>query len=102
MPITRPVDFEYKDYRYGQPRRIDGIDVHTSTELESAPFDHVARAALDRGQRVWLVLYDHGPASGLEARVRRVLSPYDVVWTRVGSEGRELGVDLVGTVEALR
>jgi hypothetical protein len=102
MPISRPVDFEYKDYSYGQPRKIDGIDVHTSTELDPAPFDHIAQAALDRGHRVWLVLYDHGPASGLEARVRRVLSPYDVVWTRVGSETRSLGVDLVGRVEVRR
>ena len=102
MPIARPVEFEYKDYRYGQPRQIEGINLHTSTELEAAPFDHVTLAALERGGRVWLVLYDHAPAAGLEARVRRVLSPYSVVWTQVGQEQRALGVDLVGTVEGLR
>jgi hypothetical protein len=102
MPIARPVAFEYKNYTYGQPRKIDGLDVHTSTELDPASFDHVALAALERRQRVWVVLYDHAPATGLEARVRKVLSPYDVVWTRVGSETRSLGVDLVGRVEVLR
>lgn len=77
MPLARPVPFEYRDWTYGQPRAWRGRVVHTSTELAPAPFDHVAQAALERGGRVWVVLYDHGPAVGLDARLERVMRPYD-------------------------
>jgi hypothetical protein len=76
MPMDARVDFEYRDWRYGQPRRWRGRTVHTSTELYAGPFDHVAAEALDRGATIWVVLYEHGPATGLDQRVERVLQPY--------------------------
>ncbi len=76
MPMDQRVSFEYRDWRYGQPRRWRGRTVHTSTELYAAPFDHVAAEALAREASVWVVLYEHGPATGLDLRVERVLQPY--------------------------
>ncbi len=76
MPIARPVAFEYTDWRYGQPRTWRGRTVHTSTELDDAVFDHVAAEALDRGAAIHVVLYEHGPATGLVQRVERTLRPY--------------------------
>ncbi len=91
MPIARPVDFEYTDYRYGQPRSFRGRTLHTSTELDPQVFDHVAAAALQRG-RIFVVLADHGPATGLVDRVERVLRPY--AWTEVDvGDDVGLGVD---------
>jgi hypothetical protein len=101
MTIARPVDFEYKDYRYGQPRTWNGRTVHTSTELDSMAFDHVAVATLERGSKVWVVLYDHAPATGLTDRLKRVLQPYDTRWRTVGDD-RGLGRDRVVTVEAIQ
>jgi hypothetical protein len=101
MPIARPVDFEYKNYRYGQPREFDGLTIHTSTELDDASFDHVAEEAIQRGARIWLVLYDHGPASGLVERVERTLQPYSYSWTAVG-EDLGLGVDKVATIRGFQ
>lgn len=82
MPAARPVAFEYADWRYGQPRHYQGLVVHTSTELYEGPFDHVAGAVLSRSGRVWVVLYEHGPAAGLMERVERVLRPYARTATR--------------------
>lgn len=76
MPLDQRVPFEVRDWRYGQPRAWRGRTVHTSTELYPAPFDHVAAEALDRGASIWVVLYEHGPATGLDDRVERVLRPY--------------------------
>ena len=100
-PIAWPVTFEYKDYRYGHPRYVDGRIVHTSTELYEAPFDHVARATLEQGQQVVVVIYDHSPATGLVERIERVLQPYVVTWRDVG-EDRGLGRDKVAIVTGLR
>lgn len=104
-PVARPVSFEYSDPRYGQPRWMDGRVVHTSTELDPGAFDHVAGAALAGGQTLWVVLYDHGPAAGLAARVERVLRPYRAteisgVWE--ADRERELGPDRLWRVEGLR
>ena len=114
-PLARPVSFEYLDYRYGQPRAWPGLTVHTSVELEAQVFDHVARAALDGGHRVWVVLYEHAPATGLAERVARVLRPYEQqvrrvafphVEGRLGAEGLggspTLGEDLVYELRGLR
>ncbi|MEC8423245.1 MAG: hypothetical protein VX000_05670, partial [Myxococcota bacterium] len=76
MPRAQRVPFEYADWRYGQPRTVRGVDIHTSTELHAAAFDHVALASLEQGASIWVVLYDHGPATGLQARVVRTLRPY--------------------------
>lgn len=97
MPIARPVPFEYTDYRYGQPRRFQGLTVHTSTELSEVALDHVASEALAHG-RLFVVLADHGPAAGLQARVERALRPYAPTRREVG-EDLGLGVDLLYRVE---
>jgi hypothetical protein len=97
MPIAGNRAFEYKDYRYGQPRQVAGVNIHTSTELYAAPFDHIASQASEAGSQLWVVVYDHGPATGLMERVQRVLQPYEVAWSAVGKD-RGLGVDRVGLV----
>lgn len=99
MPIARPVDFEYTDYRYGQPREHRGRVIHSSTELDEQAFDHVAAVALQRG-RLFVVLADHGPAAGLVQRVERCLRPYRVEEEAVG-EDRGLGVDWLYRVQGL-
>jgi hypothetical protein len=101
MPIGRPVDFEYKDYRYGQPREWNGLMVHSSTELDSASFDHVAGARFESGGRLWVVVYDYTPATGLIERLERVLQPYDVESHSVGAD-RGLGVDKVLVMGGLK
>ena len=101
MPIAGAFGFEYKDYRYGQPREAGGRIIHTSTELYAAPFDHIAQMTADAGHRLWVVVYDHGPATGFLARIGVVLQPYDVQWQHVGAD-RGLGVDRVGLIEAPR
>ena len=98
MSIAHPVSFEYKDYRYGQPRIWNDLTVHTSTELDAAAFDHVAAAVLERQQRLWVVLYDHSPATGLVERIERTLRPYDYAWQLVGKD-QGLGVDRVAIVQ---
>ncbi len=99
MPIARPVAFEYTDFRYGQPRLYDGRTVHSSTELHPRTFDHVAAAALAQG-RLWVVLADHGPATGLVERVERALRPYTWTGEDVG-EDVGLGVDRLYRVEGV-
>jgi hypothetical protein len=94
MPRARRVPFEYRDWRYGQPRTAGGVDLHTSTELHAGAFDHVALAALDAGAAVWVVLYDHAPATGLDARVGRTLRAYTHEQARVPTQ-HGLGDDLV-------
>ena len=101
MPMIGQDQFEYKDYRYGQPRLVSGVRVHSSTELYEAPFDHMAQLAHQAGAKVWVVVYDHQPATGLLQRIERVLQPYDVTWSEVG-EDHGLGVDRVGLVRASR
>lgn len=91
MPIARPVPFEYTVPWYGQPRAWRGRTVHTATELQEEPFDHVAAVALQQG-RIFVVLADHGPATGLRERVERVLRPYAWTVEPVG-EDHGLGVD---------
>jgi hypothetical protein len=101
MPIARPVPLEYQDYRFGHPREWRGRVLHTSTELDPAAFDQIAAQRLGAGGRVFVVLYDHAPASGLKARVARVLRPYATTGVEVG-EDAGLGVDWLVAVEGLR
>ena len=101
MSIARPVNFEYKDYRYGHPRDVDERVIHTSTELYEGPFDHIAREVFSREQRIMIVVYDHSPATGMVERIERVLQPYAVTWQDVGAD-RGLGRDKVAIVTGLR
>ncbi len=100
MPRVFEVPFEYRDWRYGQPRGFRGRAVHTSTELAEAPFDHVARAVLARGGRVWVVLADHAPATGLADRVARAVRPYAVT-RRAFPTSEGLGDDLVWRIDGV-
>lgn len=101
MPIVKPVPMEYKDYRFGHPRQWRDRVIHTSTELDAAAFDAVARQVLADGHTVWVVLYDHSPASGLKDRVSRTLRPY-VVDARPVGDDLGLGVDWLFEAGALR
>lgn len=100
MPIARPVAFEYSNPQYGQPRAFRGRTLHSSTELQAQAFDHVAAAALRKG-RMLVVLADHGPATGLVARVERVLRPYSWQVEEIG-EDRGLGRDRLYRLDGLR
>jgi hypothetical protein len=101
MPIARPVRFEYKDYRYGQPRTWRGRTLHTSTELDPAATDHVLAQTLSAGHTAWVVLYDHAPATGLQERIERVLRPYIVRGSTVGAD-EGLGADRLYRVTGTR
>jgi len=101
MSIARPSGLEYKDYRFGHPRNWRGRVVHTSTELDPAAFDQIAADRLGEGGTLWVVLYDHAPASGLKERVERTLRPYVAVTEDVGIDAG-LGTDWLAHVEAIR
>ena len=73
--------------------------VHTSTELDAAAFDQIAAHRFSEGGQLWVVLYDHAPASGLQARVERALRPYARTAWDVGTD-EGLGVDWLVRVEA--
>lgn len=66
----------FTDWLWGQPRRVDGRTVHTSTELDPGRFDRVVAAAHASGSVVAVVLYDHAPATGLAERVARTVRIY--------------------------
>lgn len=76
MPMARDGGFDYLDWRFGQPRRWRGRVIHTSTELAEQPLDHVLRAAWAGGHTVFVVLYDHAPATDLAGRVERAVRPW--------------------------
>ena len=85
-------DFEYVDYRYGQPRLIEGRVVHGSTDLAPEVVPEVVRAHLDAGRGVWFVLYDHGPANDYPGRMAGVLQGFETDCEWVG-EDVGLGID---------
>ena len=85
-------DFEYVDYRYGQPRRMNGLIVHSSTDLDEEVVQQVVRRHLDAGRRFGLVLYDHGPANDYPGLVERVMAPFTLRCEAVGGDVG-LGVD---------
>ena len=74
-PLSHPA-YAATDWLWGQPRRMRGRQVHTSTELDSGRFDAVVAEARANGQSVAVVLYDHGPATGLLERVERTVRLY--------------------------
>ena len=91
------VRFDFTDWMWGQPRRVAGRVLHTSTELDPGRFDRVVRAAHDAGGRVFVVLYDHGPATGLLDRVTRTVRIYTPRHDVLARE-RGLGDDHVWTL----
>ena len=93
--------FEYTDPAAGQPRRWRGMVVHSSTTLEPAALDVAARETLGRGGRLYVVLYDHAPATGLADDVAWALAPYRIEVER-SREDPDLGPDLLYVVEGLR
>ncbi len=97
MPMRRDVDLDYQDWRYGQPRAWRDRTIHTSTELDEQPLDHVVRGAWARGARVFVVLYDHAPATGLDTRVERAVRPWSPVVRRI-PRSHGLGDDLIYTL----
>lgn len=94
QPMARDFPFDYTDYQYGQPRRFGAFTVHTFTDLWPDRMDAIVTVALEQGHRVWVALYDHGPARAYPERLERVLRPF--TWTReaVGTDVG-LGVDLL-------
>lgn len=93
--------FEYTDYGFGQPRRLAGRVVHTSTDLWPERFDAALGWHLDAGRRVWVVLYDHAPAFDYVGKLDRALRPYAHRCAAVGPE-RPLGQDHLCVVEGRR
>lgn len=93
--------FEYTDPAAGQPRRWRGMVVHCSTTLEPAALDVAAAETLGSGGRLYVVLYDHLPATGLAEDVAWALTPY-VVRVERSRPDPDLGSDLLFTVEGRR
>lgn len=86
--------FEYVDYAYGQPRRLGGRVVHSSTDL----WPEALGDALDRhraaGRSVWFVLYDHGPADDYDGMLQRRLAGRSASCRYYG-EDVGLGTDMI-------
>lgn len=118
-------DFEFVDPRFGQPRVWGERVVHSSVDLvegeinpgcqrrytASDAFESAVGWHLDTGKRVWVILYDHGPAcdmpGGMDWALRNFklgeLSPDDpsspCLWV---GEDRGLGRDRLCVVESRR
>ena len=123
--------FEYADWQYGQPRMYGKRVVHSSVEIDWGPledppeghlgcyrpvsdiraFEKSVRWHLSAGRKVWVVLYDHGPACGLsesidmatEGFVLMDISPSDpnddCLWV---GEDRGLGRDRLCVIQGVR
>lgn len=115
-------DFEYVDPRYGQPRVFGQHVVHSSVDLvegeiqegcqrtytSAAAFERAVEVHLGQEKKIWVVLYDHGPAcdmpGGMDWAMRNFrlgeLSPDDpatpCLWV---GEDRGLGRDRLCVVE---
>lgn len=87
-----PTSFEYTDYRFGQPRVMDGRIVHTTTSLEPAVVDQVVGWHLAEGRTMAFVLYDHGPANDYPGMLRSALKPWKASCIQIG-EDVGLGID---------
>lgn len=115
-------DFEYVDPRFGQPRVFGQHPVHSSVDLvegeiqkgcqrtytSASAFEKAASVHLSQDKKIWVVLYDHGPAcdmpGGMDWALRNFrlgdLSPGDpttsCLWV---GEDRGLGRDRLCVVE---
>jgi hypothetical protein len=118
-------DFEFVDPRFGQPRVWGERVVHTSVDIvegeilsgcqrryiSSESFESAVGWHLDAGKRLWVILYDHGPAcdmpGGMDWALRNFnlgeLSPDDpsspCLWV---GENHGLGRDRLCVVESRR
>ena len=92
MPMVEPFPMEYTDYRYGQPRDYQGVTVYSFTDFWPDRMDAILRHHTDSDHRVWVALYDHGPAQGYPERLRRMLRPWSFDEEQVGWDDG-LGVD---------
>ncbi len=92
MPPWRGA-FEFTDYKFGQPRVMDGRIVHTTTSLQPAVVDAVLRWHTEAGRSAFFVLYDHSPARDYTGMLERTLQPWSPRCVEVG-EDRGLGADV--------
>lgn len=92
MPMVEPFAMEYTDYRYGQPRAYEGLVVYSFTDFWPARMDAILQHHTASGHKVWVALYDHGPAQGYPERMRRLLRPWAFEERSVGTDDG-LGVD---------
>jgi hypothetical protein len=92
MPMVVPFPMEYTDYRYGQPRQYQDITVYSFTDFWPDRMDAILQHHSDQGHRVWVALYDHGPAQGYPERLKRLLRPWAFEARQVGTDDG-LGVD---------
>ncbi len=92
LPMVEPFPMEYTDYRYGQPRSYGGVVVYSFTDFWPARMDAILQHHIDGGHRVWVALYDHGPALGYPDRLKRLLRPWRYEEEQVGWDDG-LGVD---------
>ncbi len=92
MPMVEPFAMEYTDYRYGQPRSYEGLTVYSFTDYWPDRMDAILKHHTDSGHRVFVALYDHGPAQGYPERMRRLLRPWAFEERSVGTDDG-LGVD---------
>jgi hypothetical protein len=98
LPMVKPFPMEYTDYRYGQPRLYEGLIVYSFTDFWPARMDAILEHHIDSGQRVWVALYDHGPAADYPDRLRRLLRPWSYEEQPVGTDGG-LGIDVVMLID---
>ena len=99
-PRATQLPHDLADWRYGHPRWVGGVELRTSTELAWGPLDAVLGAAQDRGAAAWVVLYDHAPAAGLDARVERALRAWGPIEAEPVGDDQGLGIDLLLHVPA--
>ena len=96
MPAWRGQEapgFEFTDYKFGQPRLMDGRIVHTTTSLQPAVVDAVLRWHTEAGRDCFFVLYDHSPAHDYLGLLERSLQPWSPRCVEVGQD-YGLGVDV--------
>ncbi len=89
--------FEFADYGYGQPRTVDGVVVHSTTDLWPSQLEEVVAWHTEAGHDVWFVLYDHGPAADYPGLLASALKPFGVTPVATGTDVG-LGVDYVARV----
>jgi hypothetical protein len=90
--MVAPFPMVYTDYRFGQPRAYGDLTFYTFTDFWPDRMDAILRHHTSAGRRVFVALYDHGPAQGYPERLRRLLRPWAWDERAVGTDAG-LGVD---------